>query len=108
LEGLTGGRKKLLLLIILRRIWVEIIEVRIIKEGSTAIARSLLGDLSNRGNRPDLLEGFKGVNNKRINKRDVYLMVLMVLMVLSILTPQSFNIKEGWFVLRSGVKRGTI
>jgi hypothetical protein len=87
LEGLTSGRKKLLLLIILRRIWVEIIKVRIIKEGSTATARSLLGDLSNRGDCSNLLKGFKGVNNKRINKRDVYLMVLMVLMVLSILTP---------------------
>jgi hypothetical protein len=91
LEGLTSERKKLLLLIILRRIWVEIVEVRIVKEGSMATARSSLGDLSNRGNCPDLLEGFKGVNNKRINKRDVYLMVLMVL---SILTPQSFDIKE--------------
>jgi hypothetical protein len=35
-------------------------------------------------------------------------MVLMVLMVLLILTPQSFNIKEGWFILQSRVKRGTI
>jgi hypothetical protein len=95
----------LLLLIILRRIWVEIVEVRIIKEGSTAIARSLLGDLSDRGDRPDLLEGFKGADNKRINKRDVYLIVLMVL---SILTPQSFDIKKGWFILRSRVKRGII
>jgi hypothetical protein len=77
----------LLLLIILRRIWVEIVEVRIIKEGLTAIARSSLGDLSNRGDYPDLLKGFEGVNNERINKRDVYLIVLMVLMVLSILTP---------------------
>jgi hypothetical protein len=87
LEGLTSGRKKLLLLIILRRIWVEIVEVRIIKEGSTATARSSLSNLSNRGDCLNLLEEFKGVNNKRINKRDVYLMVLMVLMVLSILTP---------------------
>jgi hypothetical protein len=54
-------------------------------------ARSSLGDLSDGGNRPNLLEGFKGANNKRINKRDVYLMVLMVLLIL---TPQSFNIKE--------------
>jgi hypothetical protein len=92
LEGLTSERKKLLLLIILRRIWVEIVEVRIIKEGSTATARSSLSDLSNRGNRPDLLEGFKGANNERINKRDVYLMVLIVLLIL---TPQSFNIKKG-------------
>jgi hypothetical protein len=105
LEELTSRRKKLLLLIILRRIWVEIIEVRIIKEGSTATARSSLGDLSNKGNRLNLLKGFKGANNKRINKRDVYLMVLIVLLIL---TPQSFNIKEGWFVLRSGVKQGTI
>ena len=56
--------------------------------------RSSLGNLSNRGDYPNLLKGFKGVNNKRINKRDVYLMVLMVLMVLLILTPQSFNIKK--------------
>jgi hypothetical protein len=74
----------LLLLIILRRIWVEIIEVRIIKEGSTMTARSSLSNLSNRGNCTNLLKGFKDINNKRINKRDVYLMVLMVL---SILTP---------------------
>jgi hypothetical protein len=73
----------LLLLIILRRIWVEIVEVKIIKEGSTATARSSLGDLSNKGNCLDLLKGFKGANNKRINKRDVYLMVLMVLLILT-------------------------
>jgi hypothetical protein len=49
------------------------------------IARSPLGDLSNRGNYSNLFKEFKGINNKRINKRDIYLMVLMVLIVLLIL-----------------------
>jgi hypothetical protein len=48
--------------------------------------------LSDGGDCPDLLEGFKGADDERINKRDVYLMVLMVLLIL---TPQSFDIKEG-------------
>ena len=34
--------------------------------------RSPLGKLSSRGNYPDLFKGFKGINNNRINKRDVY------------------------------------
>ena len=38
----------------------------------TVIARSPLGELNNRGNYSDLFKGFKGVNNNRINKRDVY------------------------------------
>ena len=33
--------------------------------------RSPLGELSGRGNYLDLFRGFKGVNNSRINKRDV-------------------------------------
>ena len=37
----------------------------------TVIARSPLGELGNRGNYPDLFGGFKGINNSRINKRDV-------------------------------------
>jgi hypothetical protein len=36
------------------------------------IARSPLGELGNRGNYPNLFEGFKGINNNRINKRDIY------------------------------------
>ena len=36
------------------------------------IARSPLGKLGGRGDYPDLFKGFKGVNNSRINKRDVY------------------------------------
>jgi hypothetical protein len=36
------------------------------------IARSSLGELSGRGDCPDLFKGFKGINNSRINKRDVY------------------------------------
>jgi hypothetical protein len=34
--------------------------------------RSPLGKLSSRGNYPDLFRGFKGINNSKINKRDVY------------------------------------
>jgi hypothetical protein len=36
------------------------------------IVRSPLGEFSGRGDYPDLFRGFKGVNNSRINKRDVY------------------------------------
>jgi hypothetical protein len=36
------------------------------------IARPLLDNLSSRGNCPNLLARLKGVNNKGINKRDVY------------------------------------
>jgi hypothetical protein len=36
------------------------------------IVRSLLGELSGRGDYSNLFKGFKGVNNSRINKRDVY------------------------------------
>ena len=35
------------------------------------IAGPLLNDLSNRGDRPDLLARLKSINNKGINKRDV-------------------------------------
>ena len=41
-------------------------------KGLIATARSPLGELGNRGNYPDLFGGFKGINNSRINKRDVY------------------------------------
>jgi hypothetical protein len=40
-------------------------------KGLTATARSPLGELSSRGDCPNLFRGFKGVNNSRINKRDV-------------------------------------
>ena len=40
-------------------------------KGLIAIARSPLGELSGGGNCPDLFRGFKGVNDSRINKRDV-------------------------------------
>ena len=36
------------------------------------IARSPLGELSGEGNCLNLFKGFKGINNSRINKRDVY------------------------------------
>jgi hypothetical protein len=35
------------------------------------IARSPLGELGSGVNYPDLFKGFKGVNNSRINERDV-------------------------------------
>jgi len=41
-------------------------------KGLIAIARSPLGELSSGSNYPDLFKGFKGVNNSRINKGDVY------------------------------------
>jgi hypothetical protein len=40
-------------------------------KGLIAIARSPLSELGGRGDYPDLFRGFKGVNNSRINKRDV-------------------------------------
>jgi hypothetical protein len=36
------------------------------------IARSPLSELSGRGDYSNLFKGFKGINNSRINKRDVY------------------------------------
>jgi hypothetical protein len=41
-------------------------------KGLIVIVRSPLGELNNRGNYLNLFGGFKGVNNNRINKRDVY------------------------------------
>jgi hypothetical protein len=40
-------------------------------KGLIAIIRSPLGELSGGGDCPNLFKGFKGVNNSRINKRDV-------------------------------------
>ena len=37
-----------------------------------AIVKSPLGELGGGGDYPDLFKGFKGVNNSRINERDVY------------------------------------
>jgi hypothetical protein len=41
-------------------------------KGLIVITRLPLGELSGGVNCPDLFRGFKGVNNSRINKRDVY------------------------------------
>ena len=41
-------------------------------KGLIAIARSPLGELGGGGDCPNLFGGFKGVNNGRIDKRDVY------------------------------------
>jgi hypothetical protein len=40
-------------------------------KGLIAIVRSPLGELSSGGDYSNLFKGFKGVNNSRINKRDV-------------------------------------
>ena len=49
---------------------MKLLKSRLVK-GLTAIARSPLGELGSRVNCPDLFGGFKGVNNGRINKRDI-------------------------------------
>jgi hypothetical protein len=41
-------------------------------KGLIAIARSPLGELGRKGECLKLLRGFKGINNGRINKRDIY------------------------------------
>jgi hypothetical protein len=41
-------------------------------KGLITTARSPLDKLSSRGDYPNLFGGFKGINNSRINKRDVY------------------------------------
>jgi hypothetical protein len=41
-------------------------------KGLIVTARSPLGKLSSGGNYLDLFRGFKGINNSRINKRDIY------------------------------------
>jgi hypothetical protein len=50
---------------------LKLLKLRLIK-GLIVIARSPLNKLSSGSNCPDLFKGFKGVNNSRINKRDVY------------------------------------
>jgi hypothetical protein len=41
-------------------------------KGLIIIVRSPLSELSSGGDYPNLFKGFKGINNSRINKRDVY------------------------------------
>jgi hypothetical protein len=41
-------------------------------KGLIIIARSPLGELGSRGDYSNLFGGFKGINNNRINKRDIY------------------------------------
>jgi hypothetical protein len=41
-------------------------------KGLIVIARLSLSKLNNKGNYSNLFKGFKGINNNRINKRDVY------------------------------------
>jgi hypothetical protein len=50
---------------------LKLLKLGLVK-GLIVIARSPLSKLSGRGNYPNLFRGFKGVNNSRINKRDIY------------------------------------
>jgi hypothetical protein len=50
---------------------LKLLKLELVK-GLIAIARPPLGELNSRGNCPNLFRGFKGINNSRINKRDVY------------------------------------
>ena len=50
---------------------MKLLKLGLVK-GLIAIARSPLGELGGGGDCPNLFGGFKGVNNGRINKRDVY------------------------------------
>jgi hypothetical protein len=50
---------------------LKLLKLGLVK-GLIVIVRSLLGELNGRGDCLDLFKGFRGVNNSRINKRDVY------------------------------------
>ena len=50
---------------------MKLLKLELIK-GLIVIVRLPLSELNSRGNCPDLFRGFKGVNNSRINKRDIY------------------------------------
>jgi len=49
---------------------LKLLKLGLVK-GLIAIARSPLGELGGGGDCPNLFGGFKGVNNGRINKRDI-------------------------------------
>jgi hypothetical protein len=50
---------------------LKLLKLRLIK-GLIIIVKSPLGELSSKGNCLNLFKGFKGINNNRINKKDVY------------------------------------
>jgi hypothetical protein len=50
---------------------LKLLKSRLIKE-LIVIIKSPLSKLNNKGNCLNLFKGFKGINNNRINKRDVY------------------------------------
>jgi hypothetical protein len=50
---------------------LKLLKLKLVK-GLIVIIRSPLGKLSGRGDYPNLFRGFKGINNSRINKRDIY------------------------------------
>ena len=49
---------------------MKLLKLKLVK-GLIAITKSSLGELNNRDNYSDLFKGFKGINNSRINKKDV-------------------------------------
>jgi hypothetical protein len=63
-------------------------------KGLTAIARSSLGELSSGGDYSNLFRGFKGVNDGRINKRDVCFNNFNGINGFDV---SKFIIKKGWF-----------
>jgi hypothetical protein len=50
---------------------LKLLKLRLIK-GLIIIVKSPLSELSSKGNCLNLFKGFKGINNNRINKKDVY------------------------------------
>jgi hypothetical protein len=50
---------------------LKLLKLELVK-GLIATARSPLGKLGGGGDCPNLFRGFKGINNGRINGRDVY------------------------------------
>jgi hypothetical protein len=50
---------------------LKLLKLGLVK-GLIVIVRSPLGKLGNKGDCLNLFRGFKGINNSRINRRDVY------------------------------------
>jgi len=50
---------------------LKLLKLRLIK-GLIVIVRLFLSELNSKSNYFNLFKGFKGINNNRINKRDIY------------------------------------
>ena len=50
---------------------MKLLKLRLIK-GLIVIVRLFLSELNSKSNYFNLFKGFKGINNNRINKRDIY------------------------------------